>query len=380
MNNLQAFFALVRAGLWEDIKVKGDNCDSPLAFTSIDWSEIFRLASEQTVTGLVAQGIETVSSADFCRDSAESEQVHSALTAPKVQGLRFKVPQKVVLQFVGQTLQMEQRNKVMNAFIAETVEGMRSAGIYTLLVKGQGIAQCYVRPMWRTSGDVDLFLNNDDYQKAKAYLAPLASNGKPERRYSKEIGYYINQILVELHGTLHTGLSSRVDNAIDNVQREVFGGRKVRSWDNSGTPIFLPGADEDVFLVFTHFIKHFYKEGGVTLRQLCDWCRLLYTYRDKLDYGLLESRVRKAGLMNEWRAFAAVAVEWLGMPMGAMPLYDSRLMVKGSRFAKKVEKIVAFILKGGEWQKWRDTFAVGRIFPWNTIKFSPGILLNVNWR
>ena len=54
-------------------------------------------------------------------------------------------------------------------------------------------------------------------------------------------------------------------------------------------------------------------------------------------------------------------------------------MVQGSRLDKKVEKVVKFILKGGEWRKWRDTMTVARIFPWSTLRFAPGILLSVNW-
>lgn len=378
--NINALFALVRIGLWGHTETT--ETTERISLEKVDWDEVLRLAQEQGVTGLVAQGIENLN-----------------VSA----NLNFKVPQEVVLQFVGATLQMEQRNKAMNVFIAEMVDGMRQAGIYTLLVKGQGIAQCYERPLWRPSGDVDFFLNNDDYEKAKAFLAPLASNGKPERRYSKEIGLYINQFLVELHGTLRTGLSTRVDKVIDEVQRKVFYGGSVRSIKVHGegfmvkgpsrdVQVFMPGVDEDVFLVFTHFIKHFYKEGGVTLRQLCDWCRLLWTYKDKVNASLLEKRLRKAGLMAEWRAFAVVAVDLLGMPAEAMPLFNINANVNlnskvaqktqnnyGSGLDKKVEKVVKFILKGGEWRKWRDSMTVARIFPWSTLRFAPGILLSVTW-
>ena len=60
-------------------------------------------------------------------------------------------------------------------------------------------------------------------------------------------------------------------------------------------------------------------------------------------------------------------------------IYGSGFKVQGSRLDKKVEKIVAFILKGGEWRKWKDTMTVARIFPWNTLRFASGILLSVNW-
>lgn len=339
--NQQAFFALVRAGLWEkEARL--------LPYGEVDYAEVMRLAQEQAVVGLVAAGLEHVTD--------------------------VKVPQVWALQFAGQTIQLEQRNKAMNQFIADLIAKMREADIYTLLVKGQGIAQCYERPQWRASGDVDLLLSVENYEKAKALLSPLSSGNKPECNYSKELGYYIDSWSVELHGTQRTGLSSRVDAEIDAVQRDLFYGGKDRSWNNGGTPVFLPAADEDVFIVFTHFVKHFYKEGGVTVRQVCDWCRLLWTYKDSIDSKLLERRIKRAGLKSEWKAFAAFAVDYLEIPVEAIPLYS-----KAEKWSRKAEKIVDFILKGGEWRKVHDTITVGKIFPMSTLLFLPGIILNVNW-
>jgi len=340
-NNQQAFLALVRAGLWvKEVRL--------LPYGDIDYAEVMRLAQEQAVVGLVAAGLEHVTD--------------------------VKVPQVWALQFAGQTIQLEQRNKAMNQFIADLISKMREADIYTLLVKGQGIAQCYEWPQWRTSGDVDLLLSVENFEKAKSLLLPLSSGNKPECNYSKELGYYIDSWSVELHGTQRTGLSSRVDAEIDAVQMDLFYGEKVRPWNNRGTTVYLPAADEDVFIVFTHFVKHFYKEGGVTVRQMCDWCRLLWTYKDSIDAKLLERRIKRAGLISEWKAFGMLAVNYLGMPIEAMPLYSN-----DEKWSRKAEKIVDFILKGGEWQKFKDTYRVGRIFPMSTLKFLPGIILNVNW-
>ena len=142
-NIIEVFFALVRAGLWEtDVKLA--------AYGEIDYETILRLAREQSIVGLVAAGLEHV--------------------------VDVKVPQMWALQFAGETIQIEQRNKEMNNFIAEIVDKMRNVGIYTLLVKGQGIAQCYDKPLWRSCGDVDLFLSDDNYEKAKAFLMPMASS------------------------------------------------------------------------------------------------------------------------------------------------------------------------------------------------------------
>ena len=247
---------------------------------------------------------------------------------------------------IGEVQMIEQQNLSMNRFIAELVDKMRKADIYTLLVKGQGIAQCYERPLWRSSGDVDFFLSSDNYTKAKEYLVPIAESVDTER--GTHLGMNIDSWIVELHGHLCTGLSKRIDNVILEAQNDCFYNGNVRSWSNGNTQMFLPGIDNDIIFIFTHYLKHFYK-GGLGLRQICDWCRLLWTYRDSLNHGLLESRIRKMGLMSEWKAFAAFAVEYLGMPVEVMPFYSSDL-----KWKRKAKKIQEFVIRVGNMGYNRD--------------------------
>ncbi len=344
-NKYEVFLALVKAGLFPFSDLQNRTCD----FHGVDWAAVNGLAESQNVTGLAAAGIDHLKSHDTS----------------------FTIPQEWALQFIGSTLRVEQRNQAMNSFIAGMIEEMRKEGIYAILVKGQGIAQCYEKPLWRPSGDVDLLLSEVNYKKAKELLLPLSSSNKNEERYSQHLGMSIGLWYVEIHGSLRTGLSARVDKEVDAAQDSVFIGGNVRSWDNNGTLVFLPAPTEDVFLVFTHFIKHFYKEG-MTLRQVCDWCRLLYTYRESLDSGKLESWIRKSGLMGEWQSFASMAIEYLGMPVEAMPFYDSRFKLKGSR-------LVEFILGGYSGNKVKDTWQIAKVFPWKALRYSPSIFLNVNW-
>lgn len=81
MNNQDAFFALLRAGLWEkEVQLSPSDI--------IDFSEVYRLTEEQSVIGLVATGLEHVK--------------------------EYRVPQKELLVFAGNALQIEQRNTEMN--------------------------------------------------------------------------------------------------------------------------------------------------------------------------------------------------------------------------------------------------------------------------
>lgn len=369
--NIQAFLELVRAGLWE----KEARLEQ---YGKVDFEEIYRLAGEQTVVGLVTAGMEHIQD--------------------------VKAPQEIVLQCIGESLQLEQTNKAMNQFIAELIEKMRNADIYTLLVKGQAVAQCYEKPLWRVSGDVDLLLSDSNYYRAKELLVTIASEVEKEYVRDKHLGMTIDGFVVELHGTLRCGLSSRVEKGLDEIKRAVFYEGKVRSWMNGRTQVFLPHADEDVIYVFAHMLQHYYKEG-LGLRQICDWCRLLWTYKDSLNQGLLESRIQKMGLMSEWCAFGAFAVEYLGMPADAMPLIDGRWKKEDGRckidngLKRKADKICAFILEVGNMghnrdmsyfekypyllrkvcsmeRRCGDLIRHARIFPLDSLRFFPYIMYN----
>lgn len=314
-NNVEAFFALLRAGLWEKT-VQLSN------YGPIDLSAIQSLSDEQSVVGLITAGLKYVED----REIAKQE----------------------VLLFVDQTVQMEQSNSAMNYFIGVLVEKMRENGVYAVLVKGQGVAQCYERPLWRACGDVDFLLNYDNYQKAKSFLSSLACSVDNEDPFRKHFRMTIDPWVVELHGTMFTEISRRLNKGIDEVQRDIFSGGAVRSWMNDSVQVFLPSPDNDVLIIFTHFIQHFYV-GGIGLRQICDWCRLLWTYRDEIDLRKLKTRLKTMGLMSEWESFAAFAVEYLGMPVDAMPFFrSSRSLQRNS------DRICHLILEAGNFGHNKD--------------------------
>ena len=67
--NQQAFFELLRAGLWGGQRlVPGFTFQVP---SEVDWEKVYQLAQEQSVQGLVLQGIDWF----------------------KVQGSKFNIPQ-----------------------------------------------------------------------------------------------------------------------------------------------------------------------------------------------------------------------------------------------------------------------------------------------
>lgn len=334
-NTIEAFFALLRAGLWEN--------DVQLApYGRLDYGEILKIAQEQSVVGLVAAGLEHVTD--------------------------VKVPQAVVLQFVGETLQIEQRNKAMNAFIAEQASILQSKEIEYVLLKGQGIAQCYERPLWRSSGDVDLLLDEKNFCKAQQYLYTIASAYEPLLKEEKHQEFTVGQWIVELHGNQPSHFSKKTDRLLEKIQAEALIAKKTRVWINAETKIHLFCVDDDIHFVFTHLLKHFFR-GGIGLRQICDWCRLLWSYKDTIDVALLESRLSQMGLLSEWHAFAALAAGWLGMSQEAIPLYSEKALWK-----RKSNRIIDFVLLTGNFGHNRDSSY------YNKYPYLVGKIISLYWR
>ena len=314
-NTTAAFFALLRAGLFE-------RPVSLSQYSPFDFAALYRLSEEQAVTGLILDGL------------LRSEDIR-----PSPEELKdFRESVEII----------EERNMAMNYFIGIIMDKMKDAGIEAVLVKGQGIARCYAKPMWRAAGDIDFLLDGDNYQKAREFLTPFASSVAEEIVRARHIGMTIDPWDVELHGSLRGRISSRVNEVLDSVQEDIFRNGGGRVWDNDGTQVRLPSAGNDAFFIFAHLMDHFYR-GGIGLRQICDWCQLLLTYRDDIDEDVLSRRLKEAGLPDEWHAFAAYAAEYLGMPSDAIPLYD-----EARKWKRKARRINAFLLEVGNFGHNRD--------------------------
>lgn len=361
-NNQQAFFEFVKAGLWADTKSTESWTHGFLE--SVDWEKIYQLSAEQSVQGLVLAGVEYSN---------------------------VNPPQELLLQWIGEVQLLEQQNKAMNQFINRMFDELSKKDIDAVLIKGQGVAQCYERPLWRCSGDVDLLLNEENYEKGKLFIESISKAESKEYDFNKEFNTTIEGWCVELHGSLRCGLSAALNRGVDDIQYGICNNHHVRVWENGGMKIPLPEENDDVLVIFTHFIKHFYK-GELGIRQICDWCRLLWTYRDTLNHELLESLLRKMGLRAQWKAFGAFAVGYLGMPKKAMPFYSA-----DNNWSRKADKICAFVLEVGNfghnidvsyyskypllirkaismWKRVKSLLRHASIFPWHTFRFLPHVI------
>lgn len=287
------FFALLRAGLWGAFEGDVPQQDE------IEWKSLLKLAEEQTVSGLISDGLSLMKKA-----------------VPSLE-----VPAKVTERLMIQTIGLEKSNAMVNGVVSEVCGALNKAGIRYCLIKGQGTALNYPRPNHRTPGDIDLLLDDENYRKASELLVPMAVEVSPENPQKKHLGMkFRNGVEVELHGTARVSFGDAVNKVIDRMQDDLFKGNDFREWDCLGTEVRLPSVDFDAAFIFIHFVQHFY-HGGLGLRQICDWVMHLSRFSSEIDQGWILDHLIDLGMLKEWDAFGALAVTLLGMPRECAPFY-----------------------------------------------------------
>lgn len=285
------FFALLRAGLW------GQPAPAELFAGGADWAAIQRAAVMQAVSGLVADGINSLPAA-MMPPSETARRLYVA-----VEGTR-------------------RANLQLDSVLAEVVTMLGNNGIDSILLKGQGLARDYIIPEHRMCGDIDLYTGCANYRRSCELLESFGKQEGREDECEKHFHFTRKGCTIEIHKFV-------------NVLPDPFADRRLQRWAGSllgdpsglrqieicGSSINLPPVAFDAVFILFHIADHLVR-GGIGLRQICDWCRFLHVHNKEIDRGRLAEDLRTLKLMNIWQTIGWIAVNRLGLPEEEMPFYS----------------------------------------------------------
>lgn len=320
MNHEQVFFNILRSSL----------CGSPIIVPQefIAWRNVFSLAKSQSVLALVANAV--------MNDAA----------------LASKVPDDTKMRLKSFVMANMAAHSILNNTLIRVVSLLNEAGINSVLLKGQGLARNYPVPELRQCGDIDLYVQEEDYERVYNILSSVATEIDEISSLSdgKHFHVTIGKILVEVHRFAEMLSSS----SFNNVYQE-YASAGLR--DNlivmnvAGVDVNTPSDNFNAFYIFYHLWHHFMTEG-VGLRQLCDWMMFLHSRRGCLNADYLKTLLERMDLLVPWKTFGCILVNQLGMSADEFPLYDSK-------FASKSRKVLERILAEGNFGK-ESAYYTGR--------------------
>ena len=292
----QQFLELLRAGLW------GIPADIRLFQDDVDWRTILRIAKEQTVQVIVADGIETL---------------------PQ----KIWPPKQAMLQLMMTRIKTQQLHQLLNATLNQITEALNAEGIPSFLLKGQGVAQNYRLPESRMCGDIDLYVGTGNYPRACEIVKGLNTEEQTDTPESEQhMHLELNGVTIEVHRIAST-INQR-SKAADFAEwtkaatSDAVTNGTGAGYDNLGTRINLPEETFNAFFILYHAVRHMFSEG-VGFRQLCDWSMFLHRNHDKINAGELQKKLKEYRLTAIWKEFSILAHKVIGLPKEYIPFYPA---------------------------------------------------------
>ena len=343
--NREIFLSLVRSSLW------GTVCaDIP---SDPDWDEIMTLAVRQTLAVLISDAVQSLPA-----DRKPSSDIISHLFGLSVSNIRT--------------------HALINRKLAETVGVMKQNGIRTVLFKGQGLAQNYLNPLLRQCGDIDLYVGDAQYKRSYEVAVEAFGSHADDSESIKH--YHLNNggVTVELHRIAESLPGRAVNRRFQEWSLKHLHGDRLRKVTIDGAEVLLPPFDFDPVYVMNHAWHHF-MNGGIGLRQVCDWTLYLHHYHQHINPAELEQTLRSFRILKAWHLFAGIAVRHLGLPSEECPLYCDK-------YSKLSDKVLEMILDEGnfgrnsDWRKSRrpEGYSTGKLhsLKWRTKRFLDGLKID----
>ena len=246
-----SFLALLRAGLWEQ------ELRLPSVPDAAGWDCLLSLSRSQAVMGLILKGI-----AQLPAEQQPPEEIRPVLRT------------------------MEEAFARANARYArvqgELLQQLADAGLHPVIQKGSEAAKYYADPSARQVGDIDLFLPEGEFQRARA----LFSNAKMAP--DSAVVLVRDKVTIELH-LRYYDIHRRMD--------------KLPAPGSPCGEILLQSAH-----IFKHVIGH-----GLGCKQLCDMAVSLARLEGKYDKEALRAALQYAGLLRWHRLLCSLLVADFGL-------------------------------------------------------------------
>ena len=285
-----ALLVLLRAGLWER-EVEDSSC---FPLTEAEWKQVYLLSRQQTVTGIVFQGVQ----------SLPEELLPSEL---------------LLVRWMAETDAIERKNRRMNQVLTSLVKMFTTLGVCPVLQKGQGVALFYEKPLWRECGDIDFYFGSEqEFEKVRHFVRRCKL--REEKMADRSISYAWKGVEIEHHTRLLDLHNPFLRHYAGQLAHR-YGYSHILLEENGETEITVPSPVLNLLLQSLHILKHALG-WGIGLRQLCDMARTCYMLHQEFDAAEMKKISLRLGLGRWHRLLHACLVNHLGLPMECLPYPD----------------------------------------------------------
>ena len=300
MDNL---FTLLRLGLGTSTLDKENLSD--FIMLSVDkWKFLGETVRKQGVLAIMLDGINKLENTSY--------------------GLTRELSANQKLDWIGEVMQLEQRNRQQTAVMNDMTEKWSLAGCRVMVMKGQANGLLYPNHLHRTPGDIDCYLFGD-YALGNE-IARQAGAEVDESWYKHSSIQYKGETFENHQYFVHTREGKR-SKLLQNELLEVLNTKKWEHFPNSS--ICLPPTQWNAMFLTYHACAHFITEG-LRLKQVLDWAVFLQKEQDNVDWDEFYAFCDRHHLRRFAEAITTICVKYLGIQV------SKSVLATDSPYAEKI--------------------------------------------
>lgn len=240
MNSTSLFFILLRyATIGKEVM--------PKLITDAEWNAVFELASKQALIGITFRAIESLPAE--CRP-----------------------PRELLMKWWSITERIKQQSTLLNETALQVEQRFAKDGFRGTILKGVGIAALYPEPLYRTPGDIDIWI---DAERDAIVEYVSKHKEKPFVMYHHVDFVAVNGVDIEMHFTpsyFSDFLTNRLFQKYVRDQK-LAQMENVTMLDGVGE-VHTPTVAFNRVYILAHIYRHLFDEG-VGLRQILDYYYVL---------------------------------------------------------------------------------------------------------
>lgn len=206
-----------------------------------------------------------------------------------------------------------------------------------VILKGAASASYYPTPAYRSMGDVDFLVKEDDLERAGKVLAEHGL--KPwDQEHISHIVYRGPRMHYEMHFNLAGTPHGTAGNLVREYTKGIF--KEAQEKEVVNGIAMLPSPFHHGLILLLHTCHHLTGEG-FGLRHLCDWAVFENSFSDAEFCELFENKLKAIGLWRFAQILTRVSIKFLGA--------DEKMWVEADD--ELVDSLMEDILTGGNFGK-----------------------------
>lgn len=227
---------------------------------------------------------------------------------------RWKIPADIRNTWKLECYAITSHNVQLLTLQREIHELLLKEKIEYSVIKGSAAAVYYPNPLFRTAGDIDIIVRDEDFERTQVLFENLFGApfiGSKHNGRIREYVYMKDLCTIELHQSYAILENSVYDRMLDSWIKEDCCNKSLCTIGEK-YQLFMPSECVNGLILLSHIAQHL--EGGLGLRQIIDWMMYVEKCLPDEKWQVFQGKARKIGLEDLAITTTRMCQLYLGLP------------------------------------------------------------------